>query len=181
MATRTQAREAVIQLLYAHEMGNDNVLNQASDFLNNSKIRNKQHDFALELLNGAIKYESLIMQVISVFLKTWDITRIGSIEKSILKLGIYELLQTNTQEAIVINEAIELTRVFNVDNAAGLINGILDSVSKTSADDIADRIKEAQNKNKAPNPNNKILDKKDFTKNPKKTYKKPKKDTKKSF
>ncbi|RDU64044.1 transcription antitermination factor NusB [Helicobacter didelphidarum] len=140
MATRKQAREAVIQLLYAYELGNDNVLEQAIAFLDAQKIRHKQQNFALSLLHGVLSHRILLMQVIEVFLKTWDIERLGAIEKVILSLGIYELLQTDTQEAIIINEAIELTKSFGLSDASKLINGILDSVAKTGIDVIADKI-----------------------------------------
>lgn len=142
MATRSEARAAVVQLLYAHEMGNESVLAQAGNFLQENKVRHRQYDFAMELLLGTLQHEEIITQVMAAFLKTWDISRLGVVEKSILKLGIYELLQTNTQEPIVINEAIELTRVFNVGDAARLVNGVLDSIAKKSGDEIADMLEQ---------------------------------------
>lgn len=137
MATRKQAREAVIQILYARELGNERAIEQAEYFLNEQKIRNKQQEFALNLLHGVCSKEHEIVQVMNVFLKTWDIGRLGIIEKNILKLGIYELQQTSTQQAVVINEAIELTKSFNVQDAFRLVNGVLDSVAKTDSETLA--------------------------------------------
>lgn len=133
MATRKQAREAVIQILYAKELGNEQAIEQAKYFLDEQKIRNKQQEFALTLLHGVCHQESEIVRIMNVFLKTWDIERLGVIEKNILKLGIYELKQTNTQQAVVINEAIELTKSFNVQDAFRLVNGVLDSIAKTDS------------------------------------------------
>lgn len=133
MATRKQAREAVIQILYAKELGNEQAIEQAKYFLDEQKIRNKQQEFALALLHGVCHQESEIVRIMNVFLKTWDIERLGVIEKNILKLGIYELKQTNKQQAVVINEAIELTKSFNVQDAFRLVNGVLDSVAKTDS------------------------------------------------
>ncbi len=140
MATRKQAREAIIQILYAIELGNDNAINQAELFLNEQKIRNKQQEFALSLLNGVCENETLLLKIINTFLKTWNVDRLGVIEKNILKLGIYELLKTNTQKAVIINEAIELTKVFNVDDASKLVNGVLDAISKNTLDSILELI-----------------------------------------
>ncbi len=137
MATRKQAREAVIQILYARELGNEQAIEQAHFFLNEQKIRNKQQEFALALLHGVCVHEDYIIQIMNTFLKTWDIERLGVIEKNILKLGIYELLQTNTQQAIIINEAIELTKSFSVQDAFRLVNGVLDSVAKTDKEALA--------------------------------------------
>lgn len=142
MATRKQAREAIIQILYARELGNDKALTQASHFLDSQKIRNTQQSFALDLLHGVCEKEDYITQVMNVFLKTWDIERLGVIEKNILKLGIYEILQTNTQKAVIINEAIELTKSFSVQDAFRLVNGVLDSVAKTDSATLDNLIKE---------------------------------------
>lgn len=136
MATRMQAREAVVQLLYARELGNDRTLEQASLFLYNSKIRNKQQEFALELLHGVCNNETVILQIMNTFLTSWNTERLGAIERNILKLGIYELLETKTQHAVVINESIELTKNFNVHEASALVNGVLDSISKKNVAEL---------------------------------------------
>lgn len=144
MATRKQAREAIIQILYAKELGNDKAIEQAEAFLNAQKIRNKQQDFALNLLHGICNEERKIADIINVFLKSWDLSRLGVIEKNIIKLGVYELLQTNTQKAVIINEAIELTKSFNVQDAFRLVNGILDSVAKTDSKTLDELIQKQE-------------------------------------
>jgi N utilization substance protein B len=55
---------------------------------------------------------------------------IGSVEKSILRLAIYEILFEDLQKAIVINEAIELSKKLASDGAPKFVNGLLDKVVK---------------------------------------------------
>lgn len=131
MATRSQARSAVIAMLYAYDAGNDEIMNQAQAFLEERKIRHKQQDFALNLFNGVIQKREELDSHINTHLKEWDITRIGRIEHSILRLGSYELLFSDTDAPIVINEAIELSKAYGDDNAPKLINGVLDSIKQT--------------------------------------------------
>lgn len=130
MATRSQARSAVIAMLYAYDVGNDEIVKQAQTFLQERKIRHKQQDFALSLFNGVIQKREELDSHISTHLKEWDITRIGRIEHSILRLGSYELLFSDTDAPIVINEAIELSKAYGDDNAPKLINGVLDSIKQ---------------------------------------------------
>lgn len=144
MATRTQSRIAVIQLLYAKELGNENAIDDAKIFFNENKIRNKQQEFALSLLYGVCKHEQTILDIIDIFVKGWDIHRLGIVEKNILKLGAFELLETNTQKAVVINEAIEIAKMFNLEDACRLINAVLDGIAKTHKDEIAKLVKERQ-------------------------------------
>ena len=55
MATRTQARESVVGLLYAYDLGNEAIAKFSDVILEDKKIRNKQKDFALGLFNCSIE------------------------------------------------------------------------------------------------------------------------------
>lgn len=130
MATRTQAREAVVSLLYAYDSGNEEIVSLAPEILDEKKIKNKQQEFALSLLNGVLEKLSNVDEQISKHLKEWDIQRIGGIERAILRLGVYELCFTSTDAPIIINEAIELAKLYGSDNAPRFINGVLDAIVK---------------------------------------------------
>ena len=130
MATRTQARESVVGLLYAYDLGNEDIAKFANSILEDKKIRNKQRDFALSLFDGTVSNLSVIDKQLSNHLTKRDIDEVGYVEKAILRLSIYEILFTNLDKAIVINEAIELAKKLASDNAPKFINGLLDKVSK---------------------------------------------------
>lgn len=130
MATRTQAREAVVGLLYAYACGNTGIMQNAPDMLLARKIKNKQQDFALGLLRGVIERFDSLGEVLEQYLKEWEFSRLGQMEKSILRLGAYEILYTQTDSPIIINEAIELAKMYGDDNAPKLINAVLDALSR---------------------------------------------------
>ncbi|MFW3328094.1 transcription antitermination factor NusB, partial [Aliarcobacter butzleri] len=117
MATRTQARESVIGLLYAYDLGNDGITKFVDEILEEKKIRNNQKDFALNLFNGTIKNLSQIDENIVSNLNQGTLSDIGSVEKSILRLAIYEILFESLPKAIIINEAIELSKRLASDGA----------------------------------------------------------------
>ena len=71
MATRTQAREAVIGMLYAYDLGNEDILDIARSMFEEKKIKNKQQDFAFLLLQGAITNLQSIDEAIIPYLKAW--------------------------------------------------------------------------------------------------------------
>lgn len=130
MATRTQARESVIGLLYAYDLGNDGITKFVDEILEEKKIRNNQKDFALNLFNGTIKNLSQIDENIISNLNQGTLSDIGSVEKSILRLAIYEILFESLPKAIIINEAIELSKRLASDGAPKFINGLLDKIVK---------------------------------------------------
>jgi transcription antitermination protein NusB len=130
LATRTQARESVIGLLYAYDLGNVEIVKFIDDLLEEKKIRNKQKEFALNLFHGAIQNLEAIDEQIVAFITQGTIEDVGSVEKSILRLAIYEILFESLPKAVVINEAIELSKKLASDGAPKFINAILDQVKK---------------------------------------------------
>ena len=130
MATRTQARESVIGLLYAVDLGNDGIVKFIDDILEEKKIRNKQKTFALKLFNGVIDNLEDINEHIIAHLKQGTIKDTSSIDKAILRLAIYEILFEDLDRAIIINEAIELAKKLASDTAPKFINAILDKITK---------------------------------------------------
>ncbi|WP_104722262.1 transcription antitermination factor NusB [Helicobacter mesocricetorum] len=130
MATRSQARGVVIQLLYAYGSGNDKIEDFIEEVLQEQKIKNTQKQFAMNLFFGAIKYLREIDLRITHQLKEWDFSRVGEMEKAILRLGVYEIVYTLTDKAIVINEALEIAKNFCNDNSTKFVNGVLDGICK---------------------------------------------------
>lgn len=134
MATRHQAREATVGLLYAYDLGNEEIGKFADNILEEKKIRHKQKEFALSLFAGVLSHLPPIDEEIAKSLKKWEIDRLGAIEKAILRLGVYELLFTDTDRAVVINEAIEISKDLGSDQSAKFINGVLDAIKKAKGE-----------------------------------------------
>ncbi len=128
MATRTQARESVVGLLYAYDLGNTEIAKFSDIVLEDKKIRNKQKEFANGLFSGTMENLKSIDTILSEHLQQRDIDEVGRVEKAILRLSIYEIKFAKLDKAIVINEAIELAKRLASDNAPKFINGLLDSI-----------------------------------------------------
>ncbi|MEA2048523.1 MAG: transcription antitermination factor NusB [Campylobacterota bacterium] len=133
MATRHQARTAVIGLLYAYDLGNENIANFSDEILEESKIRNKQREFSNTLFSGTIEHLEMLDKEIKEHLKEWDYDGIGKVEKAIMRLGAYEILIAKTDRAIIINEAVELAKALADEKSPKFINGVLDAIGKEDA------------------------------------------------
>ena len=93
------------------------------------KIKNHQQEFALSLFDGTIEHLETIDENIKKHLKEWDFSRIGDMERAILRLGAYEMLYSKVDKAIIINEAIELSKTFGNENSPRFVNGVLDALA----------------------------------------------------
>ncbi|HEX5623377.1 MAG TPA: transcription antitermination factor NusB [Sulfuricurvum sp.] len=130
MATRHQARMAVVSLLYAYDLGNQTIADFSDEILEEKKIRNKQRDFALDLFKGVTEHLVAVDEAIEKHLKDWDFDRLGSIERATLRLGAYEIMFGELDSAVIINEAIEVTKAFGSEQSPKFINGVLDAIAK---------------------------------------------------
>ena len=130
MATITHAREAVIQTLYAQEMGNDKAIEQFEEILKDKKVKGAKAEFAKKLLKGILQNIDKIDEIIKNHLIGWDFERLDKVDKQILRVGIYEILYTDTPYQIAIDEAVKIAKNFAEDKAKSFINGILDRVAK---------------------------------------------------
>ena len=130
MATRHQARTAVVGLLYAYDLGNENIGKFSDEILEEGKIRNKQKEFSDILFQGTIENLEMLDAKIQENLKGWDYDAIGKVEKAIMRLGAYEILVAKTDKAIIINEAVELAKTLADEKSPQFINGVLDALDK---------------------------------------------------
>lgn len=130
MATRHHARMAVVSLLYAYDLGNGNIAEHTAEILEEKKIRNKQKDFAIGLYEGVMQNLEKCDEAVRKHLKEWDFERLGAIERATLRLASYEILFGELDSAVIINEAVEITKSFGTEQSPKFINGVLDSIAK---------------------------------------------------
>lgn len=144
MATRHQARTAVVGLLYAFDLGNENIANFSDEILEEDKIRNKQREFSHTLFDGTIANLVMIDEEIEKHLTDWDYEGIGKVEKAIMRLAAYEILVAKTDKAIIINEAVELAKKLADEKSPQFINGVLDALGQPAATAEAEKISETK-------------------------------------
>ena len=131
MGQRHKAREHALQGLYMYEVSKSAVENIIEFEWLDGEISGEAEKFAVELIQGVITQIEKIDAIITSYSKNWKFERISIIDKSILRLAIYEILFIKDIPAIVtINECIDLGKTFGGENSGQFINGILDAVKK---------------------------------------------------
>jgi N utilization substance protein B len=95
--------------------------------------------YARGLVLGVAQYLEAIDAVLQQHVAGWSLERLGTLERSVLRLATYELLwEAGVPEAVVIDEAVELAKRFCSDEAGALVNGILGSIAISDGDHIRD-------------------------------------------
>jgi len=170
MATRRQAREWALQLLVQLDLNPeshiDSVLepfwnqlrelekerfdeDDRTELVLNFESQDKQkanafaeaREFAEERIRGVMQERDSLDARIEPRLKNWSLYRLGTVERNVLRLGVWEL--ENCPEIpppIVINEYVDLAKFFSETKSGRFVNGLLDryakslSASKTASD-----------------------------------------------
>ena len=127
---RRKARALALQALYEVDSAGHNVETVVAHLLDNSELSEENNTFVRELVSGVIQNKEKIDHNIKRFAPAWPLHQIAVIDRSILRLAIFEILFDNKVPVkVAINEAVELAKTFGSDNSAKFVNGVLGSVS----------------------------------------------------
>jgi transcription antitermination protein NusB len=129
MGQRHKAREYALQALYMFETVQSPIEELTSLNWLEKKIPDDVKKFTVSIINGSIEKLEFIDNIIKKYSKNWSFERLGTIDKSILRLSIYTFLfLPDIPTAVVINEGIELAKKFGGENSSQFINGLLDAI-----------------------------------------------------
>jgi len=84
-----------------------------------------------EIVLGVAGHAERIDEIISSFAEGWTIERMPTIDRLILRMAIFEILERPTVPlAVVIDEAVELAKRFSTDDSGRYVNGVLGAVGR---------------------------------------------------
>ncbi|MGN0347846.1 MAG: transcription antitermination factor NusB [Lachnospiraceae bacterium] len=125
--SRREVRELTFKLLFQIEFNTREELEKSMDyFFRDVSASEKQEQEIREKVNAILEQQERIDEMIREKSIGWSLERIGKVELTILRLGIYEvMMDEDVPESVAINEAVELAKKFGPEDASGFVNGIL--------------------------------------------------------
>lgn len=125
---RRLARLRAVQVLYQVDLTGVNWENALENTLEEDEIPD---DFLTTVIEGTLKEKEGIDAQLTEHLDNWTITRVGNIDRNILRESVYEMLFVEDIPLHVsVNEAIELGKAFGGKESGSFINGVLSNVLK---------------------------------------------------
>jgi transcription antitermination protein NusB len=134
MASRHQSRTIALQSLYEMDFRGIDP-NLFEEVLTHNVQKFSQDDvdltYAKSLLDGILKKKSEIDAIIVKAAPEWPLDKIGTVDRNVLRLGLYELIYADKKEVpakVAINEAIEVAKFFSGETSGKFVNGVLGAV-----------------------------------------------------
>lgn len=135
MRKRTKARELALQILYQADVTNVDVADLISGFFGMEANMNEEpvvRDFAVDLARSVSEKLSFLDERISKFATNWQLDRMATVDRNILRLAAFELLfREDIPPKVAINEAVELAKKYGDVESGKFVNGVLDKINKT--------------------------------------------------
>lgn len=138
MISRHRAREIALQILYRYDLAQRTPVIGAHSFLIDELKRHYEHfrvpeelrTFVGELVAGTLTSLSKLDAVLEKHTANWKVARLSSIDRCILRMAVFEMIQSpQMPRAVIIDEAIELAKSFGTEESPAFVNGILDQVA----------------------------------------------------
>jgi N utilization substance protein B len=132
MATsgRHLARRNAVQALYQWDMTGQDASSINSSFIHDERLKGRYREYFEKMIKEIPLNIEEIDGVIALHADR-PVERLDPLEKAILRIGIYELMfEIDIPQNVVVNEAIEIAKLFCADNGYKYVNGVLDKVVK---------------------------------------------------
>lgn len=128
-AGRTLARSQALQLMFQAESRNM----QVCDVLATNYLLSEGplDDFGKRLALGADELRDKLDALISRVITNWNLNRLLSVDRNILRLALYEMIKVDDVDiAVTINESVNLAKAYGTDESSHFVNGVLGQVAR---------------------------------------------------
>ena len=124
VGSRREARERALSLLYEAEAKDE----APATLLDELPL--EPQPFVADLVQGVSRHQAPIDELIRRYAIDWRLDRMAAIDRNVLRLAVYELLQRpDIPVAAVISEAVELPKRYSTDESGRFVNGVLANIA----------------------------------------------------
>lgn len=126
---RRLARIKAVQSLFQVDMNKTEFTTAIQNVLEDQE---QMDDFLLSLVKGTIEHLSEIDEIFIKHLENWTLDRIGSVDRSVIRMGIYEMKYLGDIPVnVTLNESVEVAKSFGGEESGRFVNGVLSKIAKS--------------------------------------------------
>ena len=126
---RSKSRSLALQTLFEIDLTKHHIDDVLGHLMVESDLDETQLKFAREIVCGLLDKKNQIDSLIAECATEREVGDLSSLDRSVLRMGILELLDfSDTPPKVVVNEAVELAKIYGSDNSYKFVNGVLGAV-----------------------------------------------------
>ncbi len=126
---RSKSRSLALQTLFEIDLAKHHMDDVLGHLMVESDLDKNHLDFTREIVHGVIDKQKQIDNLIAQCATERQVGDLSSLDRSVLRMGILELIDfPQTPPKVVVNEAVELAKIYGSDNSYKFVNGVLGSV-----------------------------------------------------
>ena len=131
MLKRRAARELVLKALFARDLGKAEPYSLLDQLVEEENSGEDAKKFSRHIIEGVIANQGNIDDTIQKYAIEWDVCRMAAVDRNIMRMALFEMLYSpEIPDAVAVNEAVELAKIYGSEDSARFINGILGNVMK---------------------------------------------------
>ncbi len=130
MKSRTKARCLALQALYEIDLSGHQPGLVLQERLGETPLDSELEEFARNITIGVLDLSNILDEVIAKHAPEWPLDQVAVIDRNILRMALWEFaVENKTPIKVVINEAVEIAKLYGSDSAPRFINGVLGSLA----------------------------------------------------
>ena len=126
MKSRTKARSIALQVLYEVDISGHQPGNVLVNRFDRLRMDDTHKQFISDIVSGVVKYKTVLDEFIADFAPDWPLDQVAVIDRNLLRLSLWEIsVYQKTPVKVVVNEAVELAKIYGSEGSSRFINGVL--------------------------------------------------------
>ncbi|GAA4618441.1 transcription antitermination factor NusB [Saccharopolyspora hordei] len=129
MGSRSKARKRAVDFLYEADQRGVDAVTLLSERVGSPEVP-PVSDYTVTLVEGVAENRDRIDELLTQHAEGWSLERMPAVDRSVLRLGLYELLWSDdVPPAVAIDEAVELVKALSTDDSPRFVNGVLGRIA----------------------------------------------------
>jgi len=128
LGRRRLAREHALQALFQIDLTGDEAPDVLRGFWEGRAVDPAARAFTERLVEGVMRERERVDERIREVAERWRLERMPVVDRNVLRVAVYELLEGDAPPAVVIDEAIEVAKRFGSEESGSFVHGLLDAV-----------------------------------------------------
>ena len=132
MSARSKARKQALDILFESDIRGSVALDilVSRDVVEEGPDARPIREYTREIISGVSEHRRKIDELIATYAQGWDMDRLPAVDRSILRIGIYEIIwASQLPDAVAIDDALTLAKELSTDESAGYIHGVLGKIA----------------------------------------------------